>query len=183
MKKIFLFILFIIPSLSAQQSDKGNISLVFNGSNINLPIVAVSIIKGNLINLKIVAEQKDSLIQKSVMLDLNIKELSPKPDAEILEGTAIKVYTLDNKTKSGSALMIHFGNNNDKNISHYVVINDGKNSDWEINTVSLSINIIDVKYINGALHLNGECSGIFKSKDVPENQTAEIKDGKFEVII
>lgn len=183
MKKIFLIVMFMISFLNAQQFDKGYINLVFNGVNIDLPINTASIIKENVVTLRISAEQNDSEIQKRVTLELKLKKLSLKTDAELLEGTMIDVSTNDNTNNSGSSLYIRFGNEKDQEAAHYGNSTKGKKSDWKINSVSLKVNITDIEYFNGALHLTGECNGIFKSKDAPENQSAEIKDGKFEIII
>lgn len=58
-----------------------------------------------------------------------------------------------------------------------------KKSEWGINSISLKINITKIKYTNRGLHITGEFIGTFKSKEAPEGQTTEIKDGKFEIII
>lgn len=182
MKKVCLLVLLSVTVLFAQQNNKGNISLVFNGEKIDLPINTVSINKLNNITLSISAVQKDLQMHKKVALKLKLKELSANPDAEILEGTKIEIATIDT-TNSGNILSVQFGSETDSGFAHYIVLNRGNESVWEINSVSLRIKITDVKYINGVLHLTGEYSGLFKSKDAPEGQSAEIKDGKFEIII
>ena len=189
MKKVLLLVLFIVPFLSAQINTKGNISLVFNSEKINLPISTVSIQKDDGIILSIKAEKKDSIIQQMVTLELGFKELSSKPDAETLEGTRIDIITRNNTTNSGKELSIWFNNDqagNEKNKSeaaYYGVFNKGEKVSWEINSVSMKVNIISVQYIDGALHIIGECNGTFKSTLAPEGQIAEIKDCKFEIII
>jgi hypothetical protein len=47
----------------------------------------------------------------------------------------------------------------------------------------MELNIINVEYKDGALHINGELNGTFRSTFAPEGQIAEIKDCKFEIII
>ncbi len=183
MKKIFLIVLIIIPFLNAQQYDKGYINLVFNGVSIDLPINAVSINKENAISIRISAEQNDSEIQKRVTLELKLRELSIKKDAELLDGITIDVSTSDNTTNSGSSLYIRLGSDKNQEAAHYEKLTKGKKSNWKINSISLKVNITDIKYFNGTLHLTGECNGMFKSNDAPENQAAEIKNGKFEIII
>jgi hypothetical protein len=140
MKKVCWLALFLVPILFAQQNNKGNISLVFNGEKIDLPIYRVSINKLDGITLNISAQQNDLQMHKKVALELKLKELSPNPDAEILEGTKIEIVTIDT-TNSGNILSIRFGNESDSGFAHYVVLN------------------------------------------APEDQFAEIKDGKFEIII
>ncbi len=184
MKKLFLLVLFLAPVLFSQQNNNGNISLVYNGEKIDLPINSITIQKENRIILSIKAEQKDENIQERVALDLGLKELSSEPDAETLEGIKIEISTRDNTTDSGKELSFRFGNEKENyGASFYGVSNRGKKSSWKINSVSMKINITDVKYINGVLHLTGEFSGTFKSSDAPEGLTAEIKNCSFEIII
>ena len=112
MNKVCLLVLFLIPILFAQQNNKGNISLVFNDEKIDLPINRVSINKLNGITLNISAQQNDLQMHKKVALELKLKELSPNPDAEILEGTKIEIVTIDT-TNSGNILSVRFGNETD----------------------------------------------------------------------
>jgi len=188
MKKVLFLISFLVPFLLAQQSNNGNIRLVFNGEKINLPINAVSIHKDNGIILSIKAEKEDSIIKQMVKLELGLNELSSKPDAVTFEGTRIDIRTRDNKNISGKELSMWFdGQSGDENnyfeAAHYSVFSEGERVSWEINSLSMKLNITDVYYINGALHINGEFNGTFKSTLAPEGQVAEIKDCKFEVII
>jgi hypothetical protein len=184
MIKVFLLVLFLVPFLFPQQSNNGNISLVYNGEKINLPINTITIQKGNEILLSIKAVKNDSVIQQMVVLELGLKELSSEPDAETLRGTKIEISTRDNITGSGKELSFRFGDEKDKSdTAYYSVLNKGKKSSWRINSVSMKINITDVKYTGGVLHLTGECTGTFKSTEAPEGQTAEIKDCRFEIVI
>lgn len=188
MKKALLLILFITPLLMAQQNDKGKISLVFNGEKMNLPISTISILKDDDILLSIKAEANDSILQQMMVLEFGIKELSSKAEAETLEGTRIEISTRDNKTSSGKELSFWLNSQSGKEINssgaaHFGVINKGEKVSWEINSVSLKFNIINIQYIEGALRINGELNGTFKSTSAPKGQDAEIKNCKFEVII
>ncbi|HSL90988.1 MAG TPA: hypothetical protein VK870_16930 [Ignavibacteriaceae bacterium] len=188
MKRILFLISFIAPFLFAQQNSNGSISMVFNNEKIDLPISTISIHKNNGTILSFKAEIEDSIIQQMVKLELGFNELSSKLDAETLDGTKIDISTRNNKTNSGKYLSMWFdgpsGDDNDYfEAAHYGVFNKGEKISWGINSVSLKINITDVQYIDGALHINGELKGTFKSTSAPEGQVAEIKDCKFEVII
>ena len=188
MKKVLFLISFLVPFLLAQQSNNGNISLVFNGEKINLPINVVSIHKDNSLILSVKAEKEDSILQQMVNLELGFKELSSKSDAETLEGTRIDIRTRNNKNNSGKELSMWFDglSVDDKDYfeaAHYGVFNKGERVSWEINSISLKINIKDVEYKDGALHINGELNGTFRSTLAPEGQVAEITDCKFEIII
>jgi len=188
MKKILLVLWFIVPFLSAQTDSKGTISCVFNGEKINLPISKVSIQKDKSILLSIKAKQQDSIVQQMVTLRLGLKELSYESDVEILDDTRIELSTRDNKNNSGKELSFWFADKSGKNrkkseVAHYGVYNKGEKISWEINSISMKIDITDIQYKDGALHINGEFNSVFKSKWAPEGQEAEIKDGKFEIII
>lgn len=183
MKKVYLFVLFFVPFMCAQQSNKGYISLVYNGEKIELPINTINIQKENGILLSIKAEQNDSSTQQAVSLQLALNNLTSGPDAEKLEGTKININTKDKLADSGKEFYVWFGEEKDKSEARYGILDKGKKQSWGITSVSLEIDITDVKYIEGALHISGECKGKFKSKDAPEGQIAQIKDGKFEIII
>lgn len=183
MKMVYLFVLLLVPFLCAQQNNKGYISLVYNGEKIDLPINTINIQKDNGILLSIKAERNDSSTQQTVFLELALNDLSSKPDAEKLEGTRIKITTRDKLADSGKDFYVWFSDDKDKSEAHYGILNKGKEQSWGITSVSLEINIIDVKYTQGELHISGAYKGTFKSKDAPERQIAEIKDGNFEIII
>jgi len=189
MKIIFLLICFSAFFLSAQNYGQGTISLVFNDEKISLPINGVTIQKGKGILLRFEAEYNDSIVQQMVAIEIGLKKLSSKPDAETLEGTRIVIYTRDNKTNSGKDLSIWFNDNefgNEKNKSegaHYAVFNKGKKVSWEINSVSMKFDITSIDYIDETLHIIGEFSGTFKSTLAPEGKVAKIDECKFEIII
>jgi hypothetical protein len=187
MKKVFFLVSFIASCMFAQQGTNGTISLVFNGKKISLPISKVSIQKDNSILLNIKAEMQDSMIQQKVKLELGLKELSSETNVEILEDTRVEISIRNNKTNSGKELSFWFanqsGNNKNKSeVAYYGIISEGEKISWEINSISMKIDISDIQYKDGALHINGEFNGVFKSKWAPEGQEAEIKDGKFEII-
>ncbi len=189
MKKVLLLLLFIVPFIYAQQNSKGTISLMFNGEKIDLPVRTVILRKEDHIILSIRAEHNDSNIQQMVSLEVGLNELSSGPNAETLEGTRIDINTRNAATNSGKSLSIWFNNNKPANgksqseAAHYGVFNKGERVSWEINSISMKLAVTSVKYVNGSLHIEGEFQGIFKSTLAPKGQVAEIKDGKFEVII
>ncbi len=188
MKIVFFLVSLIASYTFAQQGTNGTISLVFNGEKISLPISKVSIKKDNSILLSIKAEIQDSSIQQRITIQLGLRELSSETKVEILEDTRIEISTRNNKTNSGKQLSFWFanqsGNNKNKSeVAYYGIISGGEKISWEINSISMKIDFADIQYKNGALHINGEFYGVFKSKWAPEGQEAEIKDGKFEIII
>ncbi len=183
MKKLFLLVLCLAPALFSQQNNNGTISLVFNGEKIALPINSVTIQKENGILLSIEAEQNDAEIQQSITLTIGLKELSSKPDAETSAGPGIEITTRNNSAESGKELSFKLDEKENYEPPFYSVSNGQNKSIWKISSVSMKLNITDVKYVDGVLHLTGEYSGKFKSTEAPEGEFAEIKDCRFEIII
>jgi hypothetical protein len=188
MKKIFFLILFIVPFVIAQQGNYGSISLVFNGQKISLPVSYITIVRDKSLIIKFKAEKSDSVSQQIVSFQLAFKELSAKPDAELLDGTRINVRTRDYKNRSGSDLAIWMEDKKDSKkenseVAHYSFYNKGEKISWEINSLSMKINTTSVEYKDGALHIKGEFYGKYKSTLAPEDKYAEITDCNYELII
>ena len=106
----------------------------------------------------------------------------------MLEGTLIYISNRNNKSGTGNDLSIIFNNSSDKkegnsDRAYYSFYKKGEKVSWEINTVKMKIGITTVKYEDGKLYIEGNCTGEFSSTSAPIDQKAEIKDCKFEVII
>ena len=191
MKKALLFICLIASFLSAQHNSMGTISLVFNGDKIVLPISEATIKKEKGIILRFEAEYKDSVVEQIVDIQIGLKELSSKDDpaSETLEGTRIDIYTRDNRTDSGKDLSFWIDDNgpineyNKSDAAHYSIYNKGEKLSWEINTVSMKMDITSINYKDNALHIKGEISGTFKSTLAKDGQESKIEQCKFEIII
>lgn len=191
MKKMILFICIMASFLSAQQNNMGTVSLIFNGDKIVLPINKTTIQKKKVILLRFEAEYKDSLLKQMVAIQIGLVELSSKDDpaSETLEGTRIDIYTRDNRTDSGKDLSIWFDDNgpvneyNKSDVAHYGIYNKGEKLSWEINTISMKMDITSIDYKNNALHIKGEISGTFKSTLAKDEQEAKIEQCKFEIIL
>ena len=113
MKTMFLVVILLAFAIFPRQSNKGSISLVYNGEKIDLPISTVSISKENGILLSISAQQNDASFQKIVELEIGLNKLSADPDAETLDGTKIKIVTKNKLTDSGSEFYIRFADKKD----------------------------------------------------------------------
>ena len=184
-----LLLFFLVPFLFGQENSKGSIQLIFNDEEINLPINKASLQKDEGIILRFEAHNDDAEIQQRVAIQIGMKNLSSGKDAETLEGTRLDIYTRNNKTNTGKDLSIWLDDKaNDNKVSksegiHYSIFNKGERVSWEINAISLKIDITEIKYSNGELHISGELEGYFKSTLAPEGQFAEIKECKFNVKI
>ena len=188
MKKILVLISLVAICCFAQQNNKGNLSLVFNGEKIDLPVNYISLIKDDNIILSFKAEKQDSNVQQFVAIDLGLKKLSSEPDAESLEGTKIIIRTRDKKTDSGKELAIWFDKDESKHRKnrletiHYGIYSKGEMICWETTSVSLKIDITEVQLKDGVMHIKGEFNGEFKSNAAPPEQTAKIENGEFNII-
>jgi hypothetical protein len=186
MKKILVFISMLAMCSFAQQN--GNISLIFNGEQIDLPIKQVFLNKDEVIVLSFEAEKQDSTVQQFVSLSIGLKKLSPETGAETFEGTKIIIKTRDNKTDSGNELSMQFddkeqNNNKQTEAAHFAIYKKGERVSWEINSVSFKLDITKVEYQKSMLHIIGVFEGTFNSNSAPEGQLAQIEEGKFEVIL
>ena len=185
----FLLLLVLIPFMYAQENSRGTLSLIFNDEQIRLQINKVTIQKDEGIVLSFEANLDDAETQQRVAIQIGLNNLSSEKDAETLEGTRLDIYTRNNKTNTGKDLSIWLDdkvNDNKVNKSegiHYSIFNKGERVSWEINAVSLKIDLTEVKYANGELQISGVLEGNFKSTLAPEGQVAEIKECKFNVII
>ena len=188
MKKIFMLFFLIVPYIFAQENTNGNISLVFNNENIDLPIKSVTLSKKTGIVLRIRAENEDPNTEQFISFKFGLKELSSKPNAESLDGTKIIIKTRDKKTDSGKELSIWFDKDQSKHRKnkletiHYGTYNNGERISWEITSVSLKIDITKVQLKDGVMHIKGEFNGEFKSKAAPPGQIAKIENGEFNII-
>lgn len=188
MKK-FLIIVFISATvLFAQENNKGRISFIFNGEKIDLPITSVTVMKQDQIIVNARAEHNVDKVQQMAALEIGFKKLAPG-DSSLFPLIRININLRDDSRRTGNDLAIQYDNSgitggNGKNeAAHYGVFNRGERVSWDINTISLRFNITNVSYTDKELKISGSFSGTFSSTIAPKGQVAEIKDGKFVIII
>ena len=188
MKKLFLIFVLLASFTYAQNNDKGNISFIFNGENINLPVTTITIRKQNDIIVSARAERNDSTIQKMISLEIGFKKLAPG-DSSMSPLINIDIRLQNSIDQTGNNLSIRYDNNGvssgkeNYKRAHYGVYSKGERLDWDINNLSIRFNISKVEYVNSHLMIIGEFSGKFSSTIAPKGKFAEIKNGKFELII
>ncbi len=181
MKKLLVIILLAAAVIYAQENSKGNVSLIFNGEKIDLPINSVSVTKGNHIIVRITADYQDSTKKQDVQIDIGLKELSQN-NPELLEGTSFNISTQNSIESTGKDLSINFGESS-KEAAYYKSYKKGEQIIWEVNSVSMRVNVTQIDFTNGNLILNGEFSGTFRSTLAKDKEISEIKNGKFKIII
>ena len=101
MKNLLVIISMLAMCSFAQQRNCGNISLIFNGEQIDLPIKKVFLNKDEVIVLSFEAENQDANVYQFVSLNIGLKKLSSEPDAETFESTKINIKTKDTSTGLG----------------------------------------------------------------------------------
>lgn len=188
MKRILVIIFIAVSALYAQDNNKGRISFIFNDEKIDLPFTSVFLQYENKILISARAEYNDSTLQETVAVELGFKKLSPEKSARSFP-IKFDINIRDNANKTGKYLSLRYDDNglesgNEKNdFANYGVYNKGEKVNWDINTLHLSFDVTNVIYTGKELKITGNFSGTFSSTLAPKGQVAEIKDGKFEIII
>ena len=188
MKKLLIIIFLAASFIYAQKSSKGNISFNFNGKEINLPIHSITLMKQDNIVVTARAEHNDQNIQQMVSLELGFKKLAPG-DKSMSPLFRIDINLRDNANHTGNDLSIQYdnkgisGGNGKNETAHYGVFNKGERVSWDINSLHMVFNVTNVVYSNKELKISGTFTGTFGSTIAPKGQIADIKDGKFEIII
>ena len=187
MKKT-LAIIFLAVSILYAQSDKGKISFTFNGEKIDLPVTSVLIQYENNILVSARGEYNDSTVQQIIAIEMGFKKLSPEKSARSFP-IKIDINLSNNVNKTRKSLSVQFDENGlssgNKNYeaAHYSIFTNGERISWDINTLHLTFDVSSVVYTGRELKISGTFSGTFSSTLAPKEQFAEIKDGKFEIII
>ncbi len=188
MKKIFVIIFVSAIVLFAQENNKGRISFIFNGEKIDLPFTAVTIMKQDHIIVNARAEHNVDKIQQMAALEIGFKKLAPG-DSSLSPLIRVDINLRDNSNQTGNDLSIQYGESGlssggQKNeAAYYGEFNRGERVSWNINKLSLKFNVTNVIYAGRELIISGNFSGTFSSTLAPKGQVADIKDGKFEIII
>lgn len=178
MKKSLVFIFVLTLPLFSQQNEKGRINLIFNDEKIDLPVNLVVIRKENRIFINVRAEQRNDKFLQMVSLELVMRQLHP--DSLEDEGIQFDIMTKNLLESSGKDLSFRI-----PQFARYSSYNKNQRVTWENISFGLKIGIKNLVYIENRLKITGVFRAEFRSiesKD-PMIPIAEIKDGKFEIII
>lgn len=185
--KSLIILLLSVPLFFAQEKSKGDVSLIFNNKEIRVPVTSIILRKENNIYISIRAEESIDDNQKLIAIELSLNELKADTKEFFLEGTKINIITRGKNIETeGEELLILFSeNDSEEDKVQYSVYNNGHKKNFDILYISMKLNIDEVTYNDGLLKINGSFSGKFRSDLTtdPLEYTAEIKDGKFEIII
>lgn len=190
MKKIIFISLIILSSIYAQTiTGNGEISFTLNDEKIDLPINSVSITKQKNIILSLRCEYNGQKVQQMIGFDIAFKKLSTNPSMVLTEGTKININTRNKINQNGKNLTIWFGvgdsdkRNVDGETANYEVFDKGQKANWLITSKLFKLIITKVQYSDDKLIIDGKFYGTFSSNIAPKGVVANIKDGKFEIII
>jgi len=182
MKKLVIVFLLAFVTVFPQQ-NKGKISLTFNGEVIELPINTLTLRKEDKILISVRAEQNDSITQKMIALELRFKKLSAEENKGLEGyGTRLQISSRNNVEHSGREFMLNLSNDGE---GRYGIYKKGERVSWDITNLQMKFSMKKISYENDKLIIVGEFSGNFQSKldGTLRKDIAEIKDGKFEIII
>ena len=182
MKKLVIVFLLAFVTVFPQQ-NKGKISLTFNGEVIELPINTLTLRKEDKILISVRAEQNDSVTQKMIALELGFKKLTvdDKTGPDIYE-TRLQISSKKNLDYSGKEFILNFSKGGE---GRYGIYKKGERVSWDITNIQMKFSMKEISYENDRLIIEGEFSGTFRSTldGTLRKDIAEIKDGKFEIIL
>lgn len=191
MKRLLIVCLLFAVSVAAQ-NNKGNISLTFNGEQIDLPISTVTMEKGKDIRISARAENNTENIQQLISLDFTLDKLSLKNgDPAQAENFRLEVRT--NKTKekkngtkinSGKRFLISF--EKEHRALQFSLFDGGEKLTWEnLRSVAIRLDITKIVFQNNSIKISGEFSAKLKSgfESFHAQEVAKIENGKFVIII
>lgn len=190
MKSAFLSfaILFLTISLPgyAQQSDKGEITFLFNDEKISLPIKSINLQKDHTIHLHIIAEQSDSESHRSFRLNLVLQELSIDQRSIDTGRCNISFQATIQRPSGEHSISLEVAADQ----SRYSEVDRtdadrNRNESWDMLTNSMSIKVKNILFDGKKLKLVGEFSSqhSISHKDAKSEKTIAIRGGRFEVII
>jgi hypothetical protein len=180
-KNIFLFLLLSFALLSSMYAgDKGRISLIMNGSEIDLPVNSVALRKENQIVLTARAELNNENSKQLVSLQLSFKSLSTD-SIDVYNSFLIEVRNQGNTHSSREALIIRFEDNANSGETSYAK----GDKFWTIDAISLRFDVSKVDLVDNHLIIQGTFESKLRSSksDTPLEPVAVIKDGRFKIII
>ncbi|MBL1215277.1 MAG: hypothetical protein HND52_18065 [Ignavibacteriae bacterium] len=182
MKQLILVILILAISISAQENNKGRVSLTFGGEKIDLPINTVTLQKEKTILLTARAELNSENIQQLINIKLSLKDLSTND--RVIDNSNLFLFefrTRRSKQSLGNVLLLSLDMNNDKSDVQY----SERGIQWEMASFHLDMDITEISFLENKLRIKGKFNieSWSKESEEPLKPVVQIKDGKFEIII
>lgn len=180
MKRIIL-ILFITTLPLFAQNNKGRISLIYNEERFDLPLTQVIVRKENTVLISIRAEKNDSLGQQSVSLEFPLESLTIEPKVISGDGIRLLISSQDRKSSYGKKFTFNLG---PKDVAVEIYYGNER-LNWSSPSFQFKFDKVKITNTSEGLKITGSFSGKYNS-GVNETQiktVAEIKEGKFEIIL
>jgi len=180
MKKILVILFFITLPLLAQ-SNKGKISLVYNEEKFDLPITQIIIRKENSVMVSVRAEKNDSLGQRSISLEFPLASMAK--DAKVTSNDELRLLITNQGRKDpyGKRFTFNYGPK-DVVVEMYY---GNERLNWSSPSFQFKFDKVEITHSGEGIKITGSFSGKYNSaqQENPLKTVAEIKDGKFEIIL
>lgn len=181
MKKIAV-ILFVITLPLLAQSNKGKISLMYNEEKFDLPITQIVIRKENNVLVSIRAERSDSSGLQSISLEFPIDNMAVDPKIST-DNLRLLISSQERKDAYGNGNRFIFNYGPKDAIIEIYYKNEKLN--WSSPSFQFRFDKIEITHSREGLKIKGSFSGKYIStpQGIQPKTMAEIKDGKFEIIL
>lgn len=177
---ITFLLVYIILLSSSYADDKGRISLILNDTEIDLPVNSVVLRNENSIVLSARAELNNENVQQLISLQLSFNSLSAD-SIDVYNSFLIEVRNQGSKVSSKEAMIVRFEDNAKRGELSYTK----GSKKWNTTSFAMRFDVSKIDYSNDHLVIEGTFSVKLRSveSDTPLDPIAEIKDGKFKIII
>ncbi len=188
MKKIFFMMLLFIINISAEENNKGKISLTFNGEKIEIPIVSVILRKDDEIIVSVRAERNNDNIQQMISMDLHYKnwlpysEKDPYPYPNDLQLSISNSHKIEGQKGSREEFRYDLL----KELVYYSKECDDEKKSWEVKYFNMQMVGTKLNFKDNSLVISCERMDFRSKTDKLTNEKdtfVNIKDFKFEIVI
>ncbi len=163
------------------QSNKGKISLVYNEEKFDLPITQIIIRKENSVMVSVRAEKNDSLGQRSISLEFPLASMAK--DAKVTSNDELRLLITNQGRKDpyGKRFTFNYGPKNVVVEMYY----GNERLNWSSPSFQFKLSSVEITHSSEGVKMTGSFSGKYNSaqQENPLKTAAEIKDGKFEIIL
>jgi hypothetical protein len=180
MKKI-LIIFFVIALPLFAQSTKGQISLIYNEEKFDLSITQIVIRKENSVLISIRAEKNDSLGQQSISMEFPLESMAIEPKVTTSDALRLLISSQRSNDHNGKRFTFNYGPG-DVVVEMYY---GNERVNWSSPNFQFKFDKVKITNSPEGIKINGSFSGKYNSAQQgnPLKTVAEIKDGKFEIIL
>lgn len=180
MKKMaIIFLLIALPSLA--QNNKGKISLVYNEDKFDLPVTQIVVRKENSLMISARAERNDSLGQQMISLEFALVNMAKDAQLSSKDEIRLWIFNQEKKDPLGKRFTFNYG---PKDVVVEMYLGNEK-LNWSSPSFQFKFDNVEITHTNEGLKIKGSFSGKYNStpQGTQLKTVAEIKEGKFEIIL